>query len=1795
MDSTASCLSSPQYQCDFVVATTQASINSDLWEFLAESTQEPEYICFLVDDDSDNPGSQISLEDLLKLTNGVNPFDIDEDTPYDDPDITALTNAGFVVGIKMQIGIPPGYLPKNLPPIVDFGNSASNVIFNLYCSDITVIQNSPPSGFHKKDGHWRVWNQPYPSSSTDQPWNVQTRVDLVMGDLARELDTPYFQSHPEIRDQLLRALDNTSGTAFSLQQLFFDLDNAVLETTPTFPGIPPGSSALVVLEQSFVNIYSANAKKYGFPLVSVTAVPTDPDPSSLQMTAFERIVSPLKDYEGDPVTHPSADEQGVTTLNHICMVQNNRLPSIATFGWNWVLPRDIDEKSGMIAINRNILAQYVFDTLRPAAKACCYTPYIHPKWDFGVTPGADPQIAEVLSEGNHVIHIEYNNFGEGFGGDHNADILPDAPWIRMTPSYTCDVYFEQQKIRVEQHLLLRVGVKLGKDVPYSGEYGDELNMLDQTLTEVYSISVTMNGGLQLTSIESDPQDHSEKAPPQDDNYVHSFLILAINMINDQLKPMMSGGIDDLQISQMQNFVFPGAKVYTYKNPSFSDYQDLVCEITYLDPLEVNSARRQGNLASFAQKASKASKSSPGQLSVATELMQNYVQGEVIAPAGKFEGLQSSDGHALLFAIDSSGVLHVIEEQSGSSHTGWKVHDLSTAAIQAQFPGRDPPVPVINFDVAQSLDGNISMMMVVNLDGDDLLLLSLGNSSKDTSWLAKPAWIAVSFDAADEQNQNITITGTMIAEAQGGTQYLIVDTDRPSGNAADPHITRYHIDYPNRETGHYWVKHDVSIDISAGNYQSCVGQVKNGFGDGIYTAGTTGGQPQFVYEPIVNYFGHGPPTPRRLSLPGGSAPSAITTSRNKDHTTDLYAVSGSTLYLYPADKQTENVAPIAVITNDLFSGTDTLRAMIHGGVTTLWGRNDKYQVYYVSCPVKKLAQPDAWSTPILILSGIERLSAFINRADGGNTVFASGNGRLQKIIQAPASAGRIWRAQEIMLASQPKQKSLSFKSYTTSIHVTQSDNNSPAPNIAVNISANSRAPVYINGLYYVLSSTPTQISTDATGSITVVEAVEGINGTTLTIAVDGDDDQAVILNPMDHTFGKFTALDSSDKLISAQFPAQTIAGGVVGSPGSQPLIPSSTSQDDVDTLSQHLGLMKESYANASNESKASSVQAFVRRHNGVVPAALFSKGNIRVSNAGLFDGLAAAAGDLFNWLKSAWDDVVDTVEHVAKVIYDEVSDSLHFVVTLAGQVYHAVLDTVDAVVGAMEWVFKAVKTAIEDIVRFAEFLFEWDDIRRSKDVLHNVSKLWLQDQVNNISKAQKAFDGAIAAAEKDINKWANIDNWAPGLGDVAGQPPSGSSSNPSKNQTSSSKFLADKYRDHSGQLTIVGDSPSVSDAEGLLDTLVTAISNEGQVLEATFTQLQDLVKQFSSLSVTDILKRIAAIMVDTTLSSTQVVVDALLTVLSELAQSAIDVLDTKIHIPVISDILNDIGVPDLSILDLITWVGAVAVTLVYKVVEGRAPFPSGDSSVQAMISASSWEDMAGLFGQQTLGSLLLQSSASSSRTDEHKGPISMPTDIQKAVFEGLHMFSGILCLVGNLQKALEAEDQTDSKLIGIPATIIGLTCAAATAAGDLLVPMDGVESLPIRIFSGITSVAVVTCLVVFSGLGQRVFPKIKLGSLVVEDARGVGAFLDSVLCIHGTIVSIWHFYELSQKSKSNTRDAAIVGEVSTLASIASRLAYAFAVNDEEPDSRLIAILVMGAANDLVGGLQLAEVAIGKSTF
>ncbi|QMW27025.1 hypothetical protein G4B84_002314 [Aspergillus flavus NRRL3357] len=368
MDSRASNLSnlsSERYGYDFVVATTQASINSDLRVFLSEEDQPVSYTCFCTDGEGE-PTKMIGLEELLKLTDCVNPFEIPKGTPYKDPRVQKLFGVCFAVEIKMQIGRPPGIAPMDLLPIISLGESASNVKFTMWCSDVTVVELKPPGGW-VSDGKWNVWSQPY-----GDPWYVHTKVNLTMAYLNEQLDTPYLNQHPRIKKRLKEALGNLSGTAFSLQQLLIDLDSAFLETAPTFKGIDD-SDALAVLQKYFVKIYSDHAKD-GLPLVAVTAVAQSADKSSLKLTAFEREVNPPIGSSGGRIEHPTSFQQSATTLNYLCAVNNHTLPGTASFDWNWVLPKDIDNMSGIIAVNRDTFAEHLRDELVALAAPYCIKP-----------------------------------------------------------------------------------------------------------------------------------------------------------------------------------------------------------------------------------------------------------------------------------------------------------------------------------------------------------------------------------------------------------------------------------------------------------------------------------------------------------------------------------------------------------------------------------------------------------------------------------------------------------------------------------------------------------------------------------------------------------------------------------------------------------------------------------------------------------------------------------------------------------------------------------------------------------------------------------------------------------------------------------------------------------------------------------------------------------------------------------------------------------------------------------------------------------------------------------------------------------------------------------------------------------------------------------------------------------------------------------------------------------------------------------------------------------------------------
>lgn len=183
--------------------------------------------------------------------------------------MAVLTQAYFHTGIKLKIGLPPGKSPKD-HPVVDLAQGARAVKFNVYFSEVLIVQNSPASF---GPGQWHTFTQ-----TIKDPWSVSMSVNLTVEDLDMELSqSKYLSDRPYERDRLIEKLKGLTDRkmTFSLQQLLFDLDNAALQDAHNFEGLPSDSTAALTFTQYVLKTYKDIAKEHGAPLVSIAAYPSD--------------------------------------------------------------------------------------------------------------------------------------------------------------------------------------------------------------------------------------------------------------------------------------------------------------------------------------------------------------------------------------------------------------------------------------------------------------------------------------------------------------------------------------------------------------------------------------------------------------------------------------------------------------------------------------------------------------------------------------------------------------------------------------------------------------------------------------------------------------------------------------------------------------------------------------------------------------------------------------------------------------------------------------------------------------------------------------------------------------------------------------------------------------------------------------------------------------------------------------------------------------------------------------------------------------------------------------------------------------------------------------------------------------------------------------------------------------------------------------------------------------------------------------------------------------------------------
>lgn len=1159
-----------------------------------------------------------------------------------------------------------------------------------------------------------------------------------------------------------------------------------------------------------------------------------------------------------------------------------------------------------------------------------------------------------------------------------------------------------------------------------------------------------------------------------------------------------------------------------------------------------------------------------QISHSTEFMENYLQATIMAPEKAFQALQSDQGRALLFSIDNNNALNVTCELKGE-RAGWKTIALLDDATRSKYPG----ALCNKFAVAQRANGSIHMAMVLreSKGGQSIDRLHLADLTLPASGeIHPPAWTEYGYDGADMGRAAPSIAGVFLSEASDG-EYVVADLVRdPSSPTRE--IVRYFID-TSKFQGHAWHRHDLPVDIEADKYTSVLGRKEGANIDGMYVGGQINGKPQIIYTPLYNELNrdrHPLSDYLTLSASESIVPDKIASCLNPDNNnSDLYACANGALYRFASTNQHNGAIATLALRNPLFHGVKDLFAFADAVKVVIWGRNAD-SVFHTSCARAKLDDPAAWSIALPILQGVEHVSPFVNLARDANALFAHTGGNDLKIgTKSPTTGAWAWRS--VTLApSGVRQAAKKFTSFTTKIEVRDATRK-PANGVTVAISARAVTGVYINHIYYEVGPAPIHVKADLAGSVTIVEAVPRLTGTRFDVSVVGDKSQLTSINPMHKAFTKASELQSVDKLRNAK-----IKRYVKGADGTYRVEMRDLIKPGIDdaVLGRVANLNKQLAAVYADPHKAPATATLLHssEFGFVVPK----------------DAPRVDAGDLFQYLEARSDHLrLQAHAHPAALAAGEsfwemlvrwFDGAWEFVVKIGEAVYRCLLAVVEEIVAAVRWVFDKIVAAFEDLAEFLQYLFEWDDFKRTKDVIHNVSRLFMSHQIDQIPVLKKGFDEAIESAIKSINQWAGIKDF-PGLGDDG----SGRISSKVKEDgpDAPGSLLLHHYQGNIHAATQSDAAGGVDLSKALLEALETAMKEEKLTLDNAFLQLHDLAREAQGMSVVAILQALTGILADAVLRSAKVVIDALFDIFTAVARKALALLDSSVHIPVISDILNVIGIPDFSALDVICWIAAVAATIGYKAAtaltgkEYRAPFPD-NAETRLLIQATDFAVLAAAF----TGAVPSLRNVPHAPTAVAGDLITMSDQTAKAVAISLHAVAGICGAVSAFLDMTESlvPEGTVPRPLSYGCVASAIVGGGSRAASNLLVPRYPLEGWLDIDYSHLTTGFFLLNKAVWGLAGIFSYPK----------ARTWGAILDAVLVIPAFVITCFHFSQLAKKPAGKIRSIAIIDETSFLSTYVSRLLYTLVVIgalDADERLKLGVATAMGECQLIHGLLQFTE--------
>lgn len=570
-----------QHGIDYVVATSQESVNSTMITYLSGVEQPYIYLAFTRGKAQTNYDPAAKYHELVSAA-GADIFSVEGGTSVDDsPILQSLKKNKLRLAVKAKIGLPPDHL--NYPDVLIMGKSTTQVTFNLVCSEFQVAQMEYDDDI--EDYAFTTTDQA--DTETNTAWVFSTSVSISLENVDARTDAAIDKLDKETKDKM-RAYN---ADVFSVQKLLLDLSRFASVSAPTIIG--PESGLQGVLQDNFQANYfkTLEKSKGGNPLLGCTMVANAssraPDPS-IAVTSFNYAIMPWMDGNGKPTNDPTSFEAKIGTLNYLCVTDDRPRPQAPNwFGYNWINTKaDAQDHHGVASVRRGKMAQFLKDRIVPLARKNCYQPKVRVKlknitgmggsnYSADMHGGQNPHDVVLYDSGRRLFKIQWaaEDYQESGNAGHNGQ-------MRVKTYYTLELDVEGTDIIVRQEQYVHLFIK-------SFATSSEGNVRSRKRTDYYSM-VVHDGQIQAVWDEKRRQrtvgheKHLKKDVFQD---FWTDINDTVSSITRQLTEDLTPDLGELPVSVIQGFVFPGGKTFTFTKATFSPHGDLMAFINYVEPPE----------------------------------------------------------------------------------------------------------------------------------------------------------------------------------------------------------------------------------------------------------------------------------------------------------------------------------------------------------------------------------------------------------------------------------------------------------------------------------------------------------------------------------------------------------------------------------------------------------------------------------------------------------------------------------------------------------------------------------------------------------------------------------------------------------------------------------------------------------------------------------------------------------------------------------------------------------------------------------------------------------------------------------------------------------------------------------------------------------------------------------------------------------------------------------------------------------------------------------------------------------